>query len=128
MKYLLDTHTALWASEEAPQLSQRVRDLILDRSPHDFVIADTTLVETARLIADGRYPISRDPVEFLDKLCSLFAPVPITNQIAWRAASFEWEHRDPADRLICATALENDLILITRDRKITAWGHVPVFW
>jgi len=128
MKYLLDTHTALWASEEDSQLSRRVRDLILDRSPADFVIADTTVMEVARLIADGRYPIQEDPIDFLSSLCGLFKPVPMTIEIAWQAASFNWSHRDPADRLICATALENDLILITRDRKITEWGGVPVFW
>jgi len=128
MKYLLDTHTALWASEEDSMLPARVRDLILDRSPDDFVIADTTLVEVARLIADGRYPIQEDPIIFLNDLRSLFKPIRMTVKIAWRAASFDWAHRDPADRLICATALENDLILITRDRKITEWGGVPVFW
>jgi len=128
MKYLLDTHAAIWALEEGPKLSSRVRNLILDRSPADFVIADTTLVEVARLIADGRYPVSTSPIVALERLCALFKPVRITNEIAWQAASFNWEHRDPADRLICATALENDLILITRDRKITEWGGVPVFW
>jgi len=128
MKYLLDTHTALWASEEDPLLSPRVRDLILDRSPTDFVIADTTVMEVARLIADGRYPIQEDPINFLSSLCALFKPVPMSINIAWCAASLDWAHRDPADRLICATALESDLILITRDRKITEWGGVPVFW
>jgi len=128
MKYLLDTHAAVWALEENPKLSPRVRNLILDRSPLDFGIADTTLVEVARLISDGRYQIDEDPVGFLDDLCELFPPVHITNEIAWQAASLDWTHRDPADRLICATALENDLILITRDRKIAEWGSVPVFW
>jgi len=128
MKYLLDTHAAVWALEENPRLSPRVRDLILDRSPLDFGIADTTLVEVARLIADGRYRTRRQPVDFLNRLCALFPPVHITNEIAWQAAAFDWAHRDPADRLICATALENDLILITRDRKIAEWGGVPVFW
>jgi len=128
MRYLLDTHAAVWALEENPKLSPRVRDLILDRSPLDFGIADTTLVEVARLIADGRYQIDEDPIGFLDDLCALFPPVRITNEIAWRAASFDWAHRDPADRLICATALEGGLILITRDQKITEWGQVPIFW
>jgi len=128
MRYLLDTHAAIWALEEGPKLSSRVRNLILDRSPADFVIADTTVIEVARLIVAGRYPVSTSPIAALRRLCALFKPVPMTIEIAWRAASFDWAHRDPADRLICATALESDLILITRDRKIAEWGGVPVFW
>ncbi|KXU34939.1 hypothetical protein AXK11_07580 [Cephaloticoccus primus] len=127
MKYLLDTHAAVWALEESPHLSPRVRDLILDRSPADFVIADVTILEVACLIRSSRLPRKEDPVARLEKLCALFLPVRITTQIAWRAASLDWAHRDPADRLICATALEHDLILVTRARKITEWGAVPVF-
>jgi len=128
MKYLLDTHAALWALEEDRQLSPRVRDLILDSSPNDFVIADTTILEVARLIEEDRHQIQEDPTTFLVDLCDLFKPVQMTIKIAWRSVTLDWSHRDPADRLICATALESDLILITRDRKIIEWGGVPVFW
>jgi len=51
-----------------------------------------------------------------------------TADIAWRSVCLDWEHRAPADRLICATALEHGLTLITCDRIITEWGGVPVFW
>jgi len=128
MRYLLDTHAAIWAFEEGPKLSSRVRNLILDRSPADFFIADATVMEVARLIAGGRYPVSTDPIVALEKLCTLFKPIQMTIRIAWRSVTLNWTHRDPADRMICATALENDLILITRDRKITEWGGVPIFW
>jgi len=128
MKYLLDTHAAIWASEEDPLLSVRVRNLILDSSPNDFVIADTTILEVARLIHHDPLLLKGEPIERLEKLCALFKPIQMTIKIAWRSVTLDWAHRDPADRLICATALENELTLITRDRKITEWGGVPVFW
>jgi len=79
MKYLLDTHAAVWALEESPHLSPRVRDLILDRSPADFVIADVTILEVACLIRSSRLPRKGDPVARLEKLCALFLPCPHNN-------------------------------------------------
>jgi PIN domain nuclease of toxin-antitoxin system len=40
----------------------------------------------------------------------------------------DWAHRDPADRLICATALEHKIPLVTHDLEITRWGGVQVVW
>lgn len=51
-----------------------------------------------------------------------------TPTIAWRTVNLEWTHKDPADRLICATALEHHLTLITHDKEITCWVGVPVVW
>ena len=51
---------------------------------------------------------------------------PITSKIALRSVSLEAFHRDPADRLIVATALGLDLPLVTSDRKIRSWGRVVV--
>lgn len=49
--------------------------------------------------------------------------VPITARLAVAATDLDWEHRDPADRLIVATATELALPLITRDRVIaTCYG------
>jgi len=36
--------------------------------------------------------------------------------------------QDPADRLVCATALEHKLTLVTQDKEITRWRGVPVIW
>jgi PIN domain nuclease of toxin-antitoxin system len=33
----------------------------------------------------------------------------------------DWQHRDPADRLIVALALREKLSLVTRDETIRAW-------
>ena len=34
-------------------------------------------------------------------------------------------HRDPADQIIVATALEQQIPLVTSDAKILAYRHVP---
>jgi len=94
----------------------------------DFVIAYVTLVEAVRLLHSGKLTFTEKPLEWLRDLSTRFMPQLPTSDIAWRSVSLDWEHRDPADRLICATALEHGLTLIMRDTIITGWGGVPILW
>jgi len=128
MKYLLDTHAAIWAYEKDPKLPQRVRALIDTQPQKDFVIAYVTLVEVARLLHFKKLAFSKTPLEWLRDLSTRFVPQLPTAEVSWRSVCLDWEHRDPADRLICATALEHGLTLITCDQIITEWGGVPILW
>ena len=49
--------------------------------------------------------------------------IPISAALALAAVDLAWEHRDPADRLIVATAQHLRLPLVTRDGLITAFHH-----
>lgn len=128
MKYLLDTHAVLWITQDAPRLSGRVRTLAKKHEAESFGLAAITLVEITRLIKSGAIAPNSDPVDWLEGLARRFQVLPLTPAIAWRTVNLEWSHRDPADRLICATALEHHLTLITQDREIMRWGGVPVLW
>lgn len=128
MKFLLDTHAVLWIAESSPRLSARVKALARAHDTANFAIAAITLLEIARLAKTGEIALAPDPADWLDDLAHRFQVLPLTPAIAWRAVGFDWTHRDPADRLICATALEHKLTLITHDREITRWGGVPVVW
>jgi len=37
----------------------------------------------------------------------------------------EWDHKDPGDRLVVATARVHRLTILTSDGKIRAYPHVP---
>jgi PIN domain nuclease of toxin-antitoxin system len=58
-----------------------------------------------------------------------FVVLPITANIALQAFAFPASYpKDPADRLIGATALIEDIPLITADRGIRRSGTVPTIW
>ncbi|MBF0229504.1 MAG: PIN domain-containing protein [Desulfamplus sp.] len=40
--------------------------------------------------------------------------------------TLEFPHKDPADRFIAATAIENDFILITEDEKLKESKQIKV--
>lgn len=80
------------------------------------------LVEGRRLDLHGR-----DALSWLRT--SLTYPnvqlIPITPEIAVRAYTLpEPFHRDPADRILVATALELSCPLLTSDRRIVEYPHV----
>lgn len=53
--------------------------------------------------------------------------VPVSAALAVAAVDLAWDHRDPADRMIVATACHLGLPLITRDRIISAY-HPDCRW
>jgi PIN domain nuclease of toxin-antitoxin system len=128
MKYLLDTHAILWVAESSPRLSSKVRVLASRSDSDDFAVAAISLLEIARKAHTGEIDLQPDASTWLDDLAHRFRILPLTSQVAWRSVQLDWEHRDPADRLICATALEHNLTLVTQDKEITRWQGVSVFW
>lgn len=128
MKYLLDTHAVLWIAESSPRLSPKIRTLAGKCDADDFGVAAISLLEIARKARTGEIDLAPDPAAWLEDLGDRFRIFPLTPRIAWRSVQLEWLHKDPADRLICATALEHQLPLITHDQEITRWGGVNVIW
>lgn len=128
MKYLLDAHAVLRITQDAPRLFARVRALAKKHEADSFGLAAITLVEISRRFKSGAITPNSRPGDWLDGIARRFQVLPLTASIAWRSVSLDWLHQDPADRLICATALEHQLTLITHDKEIARWGGVPVLW
>lgn len=128
VKYLLDTHALLWVAEGSSRLSAKARALAQHEEAASFAFSAITLLEIARLAKTGDIALSPDPADWMDDISHRFTLLPLTPAISWRAVNFDWAHKDPADRLICATTLEHKLTLVTSDKEITRWGGVPVWW
>jgi PIN domain nuclease of toxin-antitoxin system len=127
---LLDTHVVLWVAHVPELLSEDAELAIrLERQRDGIGISDKTLWELAMLISQGRVGVKTTSLDFLRAVERNFTVFPVTSEIADRAASFSTRYpRDPADRVIGATALVHGLQLITRDEQIRASGEVPVVW
>jgi PIN domain nuclease of toxin-antitoxin system len=53
---------------------------------------------------------------------------PLQSAIAIRTASLDWDHRDPAERILVATALSEDMLIITSDAAINSFALARVIW
>ena len=55
--------------------------------------------------------------------------VPVDNAVALRAVGLpEPFHKDPADRIIVATAMTMGIPIVTSDEKILKYPHVKTIW
>lgn len=131
MRYVLDTHAAIWLVEDAPQLGRRARAALESLGSEDLVISDVTLSELARLLQTPKLRTAGDPLFVLEAFALRFHVQSVSPWIAHRAATYAWAHRDPADRHILATAEFLGLPLVTTDAAITPFAAsvgVVVVW
>lgn len=120
---LLDSHVLEWAFNDDPRLSQPARRAIAVEHVGTLYASDITLVELARHVLTEKIFVVGDGLTWLRNAAAHVTVLPVTPDIAWRAADLTWNytgkpHKDPADRLIVATALAHGFPLATKDSKI----------
>lgn len=129
---VLDTHVILWDALAPERLSELARETIVQANENDgLIICDISLWEIAMLLQKGRVQVEVDSQTFINLLlqANKSRVLAISPQIAVLAAQFPAEiNKDPADRLIAATALVENATLITADRNLRAAGLIPTLW
>jgi len=127
---LLDTHALVWAVAESKRLSRAAARAIRKARAEDGVaIAAITLWELAALIARGRIQAYGTVEASVRLLVEGVTIKPLTAEIAALATQFPDDYpRDPADRLIGATARAEGLVLITRDERIRNSPLLKTIW
>ena len=125
---LLDTHVLIWWLQGGGPLSpaqRRVMNAADGDSP--LRVSDISLWEVATLHSLGRIQLSIPLREWLEKAAAppLVRRHGISPAIAADVAALpESFHRDPADRILVATARILGATLLTRDRHIVDSGLV----
>lgn len=130
MRLLLDTHVWLWRLLEPERVSAEAEVAIADRESELF-LSPISAWEALVLARKGRVSLAPSPREWvLDALRrSALTAAPLTHGIALRSEQLDgFASEDPADRFLLATALENDLTLVTADRAMHAFAPVATFW
>jgi PIN domain nuclease of toxin-antitoxin system len=127
---LLDTHALVWAVAAPNRLSRTAEAAIRRARAKDGVaISAITLWELANLVARGRIQ-AYGTVEASLRLLSEGVTIrPLTAEIAALATQFPDDYpRDPADRIIGATARAEGLVLVTHDEKIRSSPLLQTLW
>jgi PIN domain nuclease of toxin-antitoxin system len=128
---LVDTHVVVWLAFDQKRISRNARTAIGDaRQNHaGLAISAITLLELATLAGKGRMRIDISLESFLQEVESRFVVLPITGKVCARAVGFSKTYpKDPADRIIGATALVEGLFLVTADLQIRRSKAVKTVW
>lgn len=125
MKLLLDTHVWIWSQEKPEKLGKETRRLLVDGKSTNHV-ATVSVLELARLVAAGDVILNKPLTAWIETaLEELHAEeVAMNREIATEAYALPGEfHRDPADRILVATARREGLTLLTADDRILSYRH-----
>ena len=125
--YLLDTCTFIWYLEDSPRLSEKARDIL--ENSIEICLSLTTLWEIAIKRTIKKLNLDKSTEELI-KICEEdnITLLPIEPRYFDTIQKLPYIHGDPFDRLIMATALDNDLTLVTDDGNIQKYQNIKQIW
>lgn len=128
MKVLLDTHALLWLIAGDQRLSERSREVFLDRA-NELYFSVVSLWELAIKLSLGKLALAEDWYETLTREMRVNAVhwLPVEPRHCLGLAQLPFHHRDPFDRMLAAQALGEEMALLTADPQLGAYG-VRCIW
>ena len=128
---LVDTHVVVWLAFDQTRISKKARAAIDEarQAGRGLAISDISLLELATLSNKGRIRLEISLESFLTEIERRFIVLPISGRICVRAFTLPPSYpKDPADRIIGATALIEGLSLLTADREIRNSRALSTLW
>jgi len=127
MKYLLDTHAILWVAENSPLLTEKVRTIILDKSTEKYV-SIVSAWEVAIKLGTHKLNLDGGLQEFFRMIDENgFFVLSLEREYLQLISDLPLHHKDPFDRLLVATAMTEDMTLVTIDENLYKYA-VPCLW
>ena len=129
LSYLLDTHVWIWSQLTPEKLGPDTQRLLLD-SQQSLYISTVSTLELSRLREAGRVSLSvtiEDWIRISSQALDL-RTIELSHAHSIESYSLPPEfHKDPADRMLVATARVEALTLITADQRILDYDHVGTY-
>lgn len=127
--YLLDTCTFIWYIETSSRLPEDIRELI-DDGDNDIFISKATFWEIAIKQTIGKLDdITMSIIELAGHCAdNRITILPLKFEYIEKTKQLPLIHRDPFDRIIMATAIEEKYTLITRDSNIMKYDGLKCLW
>ena len=131
MLTICDTHVLIFWQDDPQRLSRKVRvALTTGIKKKTLACSDISFWEIAMLIHSGRLRNDISGTQYMNDLILVLSltVLPITPEIASLSQRDCFIHKDPADRLIAATAIHHNAPLISADNKLQSIESLTVIW
>ena len=125
---LLDTHIALWLDSGDARLRAATRQVIDEcwLGAGRILLSAVTVWEIALLVDLGRIELDLPVAAWVDRFIDRpgVEVIPLSHRAAARSYDLHrLEHRDPADRLLIATAIDLACPLVSYDEHIASFAR-----
>lgn len=122
---LLDTHAWAWSMTADARLSATA--IAAMEQAETVSISAISLFEIGQKVRLGKWP---EMAPFLNRLIPLAEEqggrlIEVSPEASLLASTMEWDHRDPFDRIIAATAITRGLALVSTDAAFSALTEMP---
>jgi PIN domain nuclease of toxin-antitoxin system len=127
---VLDTHALLWWALDPERLSKKAAVLLATMETTGGFASSISLWEIGVKVQRQKLelPLSVDELARRIERTGVVELLPVDSAIWSRSLALPWAHRDPADRVIVATAQSKGLPLLTKDEAIQGFQEVTSVW
>jgi PIN domain nuclease of toxin-antitoxin system len=123
LRILLDTHVWLWSFREPQRIGPILKRYLKDPK-NELWLSPVSTWEALVLRRKGRVIVHQPTADWIAALTAPFREAPLTHEIAAIAENLSFQHGDPVDRFLAATAKVLDLTLATADTKLLGLGDI----
>jgi PIN domain nuclease of toxin-antitoxin system len=121
MRYLIDTHVALWVLKGEP-LPEAAKSILDDVTAEVFV-SIASAWEIAIKVSTGKLTYAGGVRSFLDDIkLNEFKLLGVEESHIEQIEELRYHHRDPFDRLLIAAAIAEDMIFISADENVSKYA------
>lgn len=127
---VLDTHALLWWAMDPDRLSRAASTSVRDMERHGGFASAISIWELGVKVQRGKLDLGISVEEFSRRIDqSTVVQLLAVDAATWQQSlALPWDHRDPADRVIVATAILQGVPLITADDEIRRFSGVTCIW
>ncbi len=126
--YLLDTCTLIWLCTDAKRISETASEAI-ETAKTPLLLSDVSVLEIALKWQSGKLELPDPPRRWLEKQIAVWGLkcLELSRSDIYRATELPERHKDPFDRLLIASALNENATILTPDAAIRRYP-VSCLW
>ena len=127
---VLDTHALLWWALDPDALSAKARRVCAKMEIEGGYASAISVWELGVKVKRKKLELGLSVSEFARRVerSGVVEFVPVDTTVWLRSLALDCDHRDPADRVIAATALLKGSELLTKDKALHACDAVETIW
>ena len=128
MRILLDTFPFIWLTSEPLKLSSRSKE-ILSNQENQFYLSDASVLEICLKYNDGSLEMPMTPRRWIKQQSKIWniKSLGITREYCLRLAEIPYHHDDAIDRILVATAMTEDMFILSCEEDIKKYP-VSILW